>query len=197
MEDWLEPLLAAGVASLLTLFDLDRTFYLPRKVEKKILLRVWWWGFILANGVLASLFDLFLRQTEALGGTDPLFAGLGVGLAYLTLIRLKLTTFTVQGKEIPAGLELVYEGAKEFVYKRINRIALEARYEETVRLAAEQSFQELANRAKLRIEQDALLGADEKARLRDWLTGVLKDDVDEGQKKNMLADFILAGRSEP
>ena len=45
----LEPTIAGITAALLTLFDLDRVFYVPARVQRKVVLYLWWWGFILVN----------------------------------------------------------------------------------------------------------------------------------------------------
>jgi hypothetical protein len=44
-----EPTVAGMTAALLTLFDLDRTFYLPSKVPRKVALWAWWWGRLQRN----------------------------------------------------------------------------------------------------------------------------------------------------
>src|SRR6266446_1864216 len=130
-----EVVLVVVLASLLTLFDLDRTFYIPSKVAKKLQLWGWWWFFVLANGALACLVYLWAKDVDLLKAMNPWLRAVAVSLAYLSILRAKVTTFEVQGKPIPAGIELFYEGAKGFVFKRINQIAKLARRDETTVLA--------------------------------------------------------------
>lgn len=191
----MEPTIAGFTASLLTLFDLDRTFYVPAKVQSKIALRAWWWGFILVNGLAAAALYVIFKDIEALRTLNPTLKAIIVGVTYLALIRAKFTTFNIQGKEVPFGLEALYEGAKGFVYKRINSIAKAARFSETTQLAAAETLVALAARAKLSIDQDALLAADDKRKAKAWLLSVLKDDqTPEEDKRAALADFILSGQ---
>lgn len=191
----MEPTIAGFTASLLTLFDLDRTFYVPAKVQSKIALRAWWWGFILTNGLAAAALYAIFKDIEALRTLNPTLKAIIVGVTYLALIRAKFTTFNIQGKEVPFGLEALYEGAKGFVYKRINSIAKAARFSETTQLAAAETLVALGARAKLSIDQDALLASDDKRKAKAWLLSVLKDDqTSEEDKRAALADFILSGQ---
>lgn len=191
----MEPTIAAFTASLLTLFDLDRTFYVPARMQSKVALRAWWWGFILANGLAAAALYVIFKDIEALRGLNPVLKAIVVGIGYLALIRAKFTTFNVQGREVPFGLEALYEGAKGFVYKRINSIAKVARFNETTQLAASETLAALAARAKLSIEQDALLTSDDKRRAKAWLLSTLQDpNTSDEDKRAALADFILSGQ---
>ena len=108
----MEPTIAGFTASLLTLFDLDRTFYVPAKVQSKIALRAWWWGFILTNGLAAAALYAIFKDIEALRTLNPTLKAIVVGVTYLALIRAKFTTFNIQGKEVPFGLELFTKGRK-------------------------------------------------------------------------------------
>lgn len=56
----MEHLVTGATAALLTLFDLDRTFYVPSRAERKMALYSWWVGFIIINGVLAILLYMIL-----------------------------------------------------------------------------------------------------------------------------------------
>jgi hypothetical protein len=191
----LDPTVAAFTASLLTLFDLDRTFYVPARVQSKIALRAWWWGFILANGLAAAALYTIFKDIEALRGMNPTLKAIVIGVSYLALIRAKFTTFNIQGREIPFGLEALYEGAKGFVYKRINSIAKAARFRETTQLAASETLSALAARAKLGIDQDALLTTDDKRKAKAWLLTVLQDTkITDDEKRATLADFVLSGQ---
>ena len=191
----MEPAIAGLTASLLTLFDLDRTFYIPLKTPRKVALYAWWWGFIIANGAIAAALDKIFGNIESLRALDPWLRAVLIGVSYLAIIRAKFTTFSYQGKDVPFGLEALYEGAKGFVYKRINSIAKAARYEETTEHAGKFDLAELASRAKLDIEQDQLLTPEDKIRAKAWILSVLKDDAaNDFDKRAALADFILSGQ---
>jgi hypothetical protein len=191
-----EALVSGLTAGILTVFDLDRTFYLPAKINKKFRLWAWYWLFVIANGALAYGLYLLVRDIGALKALNPWLRAIAVGCTYLAIIRAKFTTFEVAGKTVPFGLELFYEAAKQFVYKRINRIAKRARYEETLELANTKSITELAPQAKLAINQDALMTVEEKRLTKEWLLKVIQEaqagnDLDQ---RAAIADFILSGQ---
>jgi hypothetical protein len=189
----MESFLTGATAALLTLFDLDRTFYVPSRAQRKAVLYAWWWGFVLINSAFAILLYEIVGSTDSLKNLHPLLRAISVGAAYLALIRLKFTTFSFQGKEIPFGLEFFYEGLKGFVFKRINKIAKQARFTETVDLAAKTTLAELTRAAKLGIEQDQLLSTDEKRTRKAWVVGVLQDaNTPEDDKKLTLANYVLS-----
>jgi len=175
---------------------LDRTFYVPARVQQKVLRYVWWFGFPLANGLLALCLYRALSDADYLKAMPPWLRALTVGASYLAIVRLKFTTFDMKGKDVPFGLELVYEGAKGFAYKRINRIAMTARFDETVTLAAAQSLPDLTARTKLAIEQNSLLSPEDRGRLKSWLVKVLQDaGATEVEKRQTLANYILSGQT--
>lgn len=191
----MEWLISAGTAAVLTLFDLDRTFYIPARTQRKIVLYVWWFGFIVLNGVIAALLLAGLKDATPFKGMQPWVRAFTIGLAYLAVIRAKVTTFSYQGRDVPFGPEALYEAAKSFVYRRINRIAMAARYDETIAMSGQCSLAELATRARLAIRQNAIMSEDEKQRAAAWLLSVLQDpNSSEADKKNLIADFILSGR---
>ncbi len=126
---------------------------------------------------------------------NPVLKAIVIGISYLALIRAKFTTFNIQGREVPFGLEALYEGAKNFVYKRINSIAKAARFSETTQLATSENLMALATRARLSIEQDALLAAEDKRKSKAWVLSVLQDaNTSEEDRRAALADFILSGQ---
>ncbi len=142
----------------------------------------------------AALYGIF-GNADSLKSTDPRLRAALIGAGYLALIRLKLTTFSVQGREVPFGLEAFYEGAKNFVYKRINRIAKAARYDETVRMANTYTLAQLVSRARISINQDAIMMPDEKRAALTWLLGVMQDaGTQDDEKRAAIADFILSGQ---
>jgi hypothetical protein len=116
----------------------------------------------------------------------------------LSLIRQKfLTTRSKDGTdETPFGIELLYEGAKDAVFRRINDIAGAARQEAVRKFSDETPLEELARKARLRIDSDALLSTQVRTELLAWIVTVLKDvDPSETDKKDALATFILYGDS--
>ena len=98
----MEMTIAGLTAGALTLFDLDRTFYVPASVSGRAAFALWWWGFILGNAVLAVLLYLTLATIEPFAGMPPIVRGLVIGISYLALIRLKFTTFSFGGQDVPA-----------------------------------------------------------------------------------------------
>jgi len=191
-----EHLVAAMVASILTIFDIDRTFYLPAKIDKKLQLLLWYWAFVLANGALALGLSAWIQQAGLLGDWNWVLRGLTVGGAYLAIIRAKFTTFDFGGRTIPFGFELIYEAAKDFAYKRINRIAKAARNTEATALADSKTLQQLGQQAKLDINQNALLNEDEKRVSKEWLLKVIGEAKagDDFDQRATIADYLLSGR---
>jgi hypothetical protein len=188
--------LAFCTAAVLTLFDLDRVFHIPSNIQRKAALYSWWWGFVILNGVIASFLLTTVKNVEPFKGMEsgPMRAFL-VGLAYLAVIRAKVTTFSYQGRDVPFGPEALYEAAKNFIYKRINRIAMDARYDEAIALANQHSIEDLVTRARLAIRQNAILSEEEKQRNASWLLSVLQDSAaGDFEKRATIADFILSGK---
>ena len=190
----MEFVIAGATAALLTLFDLDRTFYIPTSTPSRVALWSWWWGFVVANGALAAGLYGLLGGAEGLKQLSPELGAFAIGIGYLALIRLKFTTFNFHDNEVPFGIEAFYEAARSYAYKRINRIARDARYAETMALASSTSLADLASRARLSIEQDMLIDFEEKRHRKAWLVRVEKDtSLSELDKKLTIADFILSG----
>ena len=96
---------------------------------------------------------------------------------------------------MPLGPEALYEGAKGMVYRRINRITKAARFSETNELAKAETLDTLVSRAKLSVNQDALLSLDEKSRALIWILTLLEDKESTDEDKRLaLADFLLSGQ---
>lgn len=191
----MEQFATGATAALLTLFDLDRTFYVPSRVQRKLALYAWWFGFILVNAALAVLLYEIGGNIEALNGLNPYLKAVIFGIGYLALVRLKFATFNFQGNQVPFGLEASYDAGKTFVFRRINSIAIQARRDETRGLADGKTFKELAEESKFVIDADMLLSAEERASRRKWLLKVLQDAVaSEDEKKITLANYIKSGQ---
>jgi hypothetical protein len=163
-------------------------------VRQKAALYAWWWGFVIANGLVAAM-AYQIADPFFPASWHPWVRAVAVGLAFLAFIRLKFATFKVHDKEVPFGLEAFYDEAKRFVFKRINQIAKAARYDETVQLASTLALQELVRRVKLSIEQDSLLTPEERRDAKAWVLTVINDhEADEYEKKTALANYFLSGQ---
>ena len=187
----------ALIAGLLTLFDLDRQFYVPARTPQKARLYAWWWSFVLGNAALAVLVYLIVQDAEMFRNLNPWLKASLIGTGYQALMRSKLTTVRWHGDDVPVGPELFYEGAKHFVLKRINAIAKLARRQETERLAGTETLSKLAQRARLSINQDALLSAEEKASALSWVQQVEAEGAavaDNFDQRAALANYILSGQ---
>ena len=199
METAWTCLIAGGLAGLITLLELDRTFYVPKKTSEWLKLQAWWWGFIVCNAVLAAGLFLIVGDLEAFAKqieSRPLRAVL-IGLGYLALIRLKIATVNIQDSQQSVGLEALYEGLKGFFYKRINGIVRKARHEETTELAKSSSLTDLLQRARNDLKLNDLLPSDKKKALLDWIHRIEKDPIStEDDKKFSLANFILSDRAD-
>lgn len=189
-----EMLISGATAGILTLFDLDRTFYIPEKIDKRVRLWCWWWGFVVVNAVLGGSFYWFFGDLEQLESIKSPIRALVVGASYLAIVRLKITTIDMNGKPIPLGLELLYEGAKDFFFKRINRIAIAARRDETMALASISSLQDLKWKALHRAKVDAMVSNLDRVQIEDWIRKVCNDSIEEFEKNLALADYILSGK---
>lgn len=188
--------IAAVVAAVLTLIDMDRVFYVPRTVQRKIALYFWWVGFVAVNGALAGAAVLFLAPGPPFKDWDVVVRGLAIGFGYLALIRLKFTTIMIGDKEVPLGIEAAYEGVKQAAFKRINSIAKKARIAEATSLAETKTLAALAEDARVNIDLDSLLKPSEKEEAKRWVARVVLDATTSGERnaKITLADFILSGR---
>lgn len=186
---------AATFAGILTLFDLDRIFYIPSSVGRKLELRCWWWGFILANALLAALLYGLVKEQAPLKDIAEGFRSSLVGLGYLALVRIKFTTFPGQGQDVVLGLEPAYEGVKRYFFKRINKIALDASVAETKEMAGRHTLDQLRKDAERYIMHNRLLTKEEQDRAKEWVKRTAEGaGVPEDQKKETLAYFILSGQ---
>jgi hypothetical protein len=191
----MEYLVTGATAGLLTLFDLDRTFYVPSRVRQKLTLYAWWFGFILINAGLAVSFYGMVGNIDALNALNGYFRAVIFGIGYLALARLKFATFNYQGSQVPFGLEAFYDASKTFVFRRINRIAIQARRDETKELADSTSIKDLAVETKFAIGADMLLTAEERTARQRWLLKVLQDAAaSEQEKKIVLANYLKSGQ---
>lgn len=195
--DWeqvLCGLITVVLAVILTVLDMDKTFYIPRDAKKRLALRVLWWSFAVANGCAALILYFSIKGLSDFRSWNPFALAATTGVAYLAILRAKLATFRFEGKDVPFGFEALYDACREYIFKRINRIAKEARRKEALELSRRETLATLAQDAFNAIENDALTSEDEKADARQWLENLLEESVDGEQKRLVLAIFILSGR---
>ncbi|MBI1918049.1 MAG: hypothetical protein HYS12_25435 [Planctomycetes bacterium] len=192
----MEPVVSGLIAAILTLFDIDRVFYVPKKGTGKVILYCWWYGFVLANGLLAVVLYLLLVELNIPSGTSPWGRATLAGFGYLVLIRTKLATFTINEKDVPVGLELIYEKGKEFAFKRINRIVREARTAEAQELCDSKSTtNELVDRAELQLLNDSLLSDAQREETMKTITAIVNDKkIEDRRKRIFIAHYILTGK---
>lgn len=190
-------LLAALVASTITMLDLDRTFYVPAGATQRLTLWAWWWLFVVLNGLLAVGTYLALRHLEPFAEWSPWVSAGGIGMTYLALMRLKFSTFTFQGKEVPFGIEFFYEAAKEAVFRRINAIARSARVAEASEKAKGVDVKTLALEARAMAMNDALLSLDENKAIVGWIKAVVESKLDDDDKRIWLATYLCSGTLTP
>ena len=183
--------LAALIAGVLTYCDLAAVFDPPpHGLEWRPWFRLsaWWWGFILANALLAGLLFHALREKEYFKELDPWLAAFLAGAGYTALIRLKLTTLP---NNTPFGIEAFYEGLKNLVHKRINRIIRAWRMEQSEKLA-QADIGALRQRALLMVGSDALLSSEERTARNTWIEQTAAEaGTPEPDRKRVLALFIM------
>ncbi len=191
---WLEFALAGLVAVLLTLFEIARTFYVPKVPQHRRVFLWWGGGFVLANGILAVLLYSGVRNLGPLQPLNGYVRAFLVGASYLILVRSKLATIKVGEQEVPLGLEYVYNAAKEFVYKGMNSRSVASLTEEAAQLAGRQSLKELASTVNAYITNHNLLTPQEKTARKAWLLKTLQDATTDDEKRLILATYILSER---
>ena len=189
----MQVLISGAIAALLTFFDIARTFYMPSG-KRRVYFLLWAIVFVLANGALACLLYQAVKDFTSLASFSPYLKATLVGASYLVLVRSKLATIKVQDQEVPLGLEYVYNGAKEFVYKGMNRISMAGLTEEAGKLVKEQSLKQLADTARAYITNNNLLSDQEKTARKAWLLKILQEGTTEGEKQVTLATYILSER---
>lgn len=187
-------LIAVVTAGVVTFLDVDNTFYIPDKVEKRLQLWSLVLSFVLANGLLAGCSYWALKDSSLVKDLPEWGKSLAIGLSYLSLVKQKFANISTGGSEEPFGLEFFYNSAKYSVYKRINRIAKQARRLETQDLANNHDLDELLREAELSVRQDALLSSEEKRQKElDYIRSIYNDvGANDKMKALTLADYILS-----
>jgi hypothetical protein len=188
-----EIVVACAIAALLTFFDIARTFYMPSGKRRAFFL-LWAAVLILAHGVLSALLYQAVKNLGSLASVSPYLRAVAVGASYLVLVRSKLATIKVQNEEVPLGLEYLYNAAKDFVYKGMNRISIAGLTEEAAARAQQQTLKLLASTVSAYITNNNLLSEQEKTARKAWLLKILEDGTPEDEKKITLATYILSER---
>lgn len=190
-------LLAAVLAAVLTYADLDTVFEAPPTLGWMpwFKLCVAWWGFVLVNGALAALLYYALDESEVIKAGNRWLKGLAIGAGYSALIRAKLTTLSVNGRDVPVGLETFYEGFKGLIHRRINRIIRQWRADETERLI-QLDIPTLRVKARSLVMSDSLLTQEQKQKTLAWIDEIANDaGLQDGDRRTYLATFIVSGQT--
>ncbi|MEM1369053.1 MAG: hypothetical protein AAGG02_13760 [Cyanobacteria bacterium P01_H01_bin.15] len=189
-------IIAFSIAGFVTYLEVDRTFYFPEKLNKRAWLYFWICLFVMGNGGLAVvLYITLVTEFNLFSDWSRWSRAAVVGAGYLALARQKFTSYSTEASEFPLGFELVYQLANQAVYKRINRIASQARYEETIELASREgvTVTDLKRRCELSIRQDALLSSEARDKQKQLIQEIINDaDLDEETKKWWLAGYVLS-----
>jgi hypothetical protein len=199
VEPFFPALVAAALAGLLTYIDLDRVFDAPPTVKgwnwwKLVAL---WWGFVLANATLAGLLYYALDEAGVFKEMNPWLKGLAVGAGYAALIRTKLTTLSLNGQEIPVGLETVYEGLKNLIHRRINHIIRLWRAAETEKLT-QSDTPTLRHKARTLVMSDALMSQEQRTEALAWIESIATGKgIEDGDRRIHLATFLITGQMRP
>jgi len=196
---WLAYLIAFALASVLTFFETANRFYFPesetyeRKLEGLVAL------FCALNGGLADTLLWIVRASgwDRVTTIKPILQGIIFGLGYLTVAKSKLLGITTaKGEDVPVGPEYLYNQAKDYFYRRFNRLSNRGLSDDIGVLTKAKSLTELARDTKLQIDNHQLLGDAEKVARKTWLTSVLEDAKStEDDKKSAIAAFFLKDKN--
>jgi hypothetical protein len=195
LQPYTGSLIAAITTALLIIFDLDRIFYWPRSIRKRTGMLCWAFIFLVSNGILSGLFYTLFEQLDQIKDNPIWLKGMLLGIAFLTVIHLKVTSLNVRETDVPVGLDILYEGGKTFVFKRINNLSSNGRIDDASTLSNRHELGDLGSRAKRLIDRDQLLSIDQKSSDKSWLTRVINDAAaNDADKKEIVADYILTRR---
>lgn len=197
--EWQSATVAGVLAAFLTYTDLDRVFDPTQQMKgwDRCKLTCLWWGFVIANGLLALALLYALDELGYLKETNPWLKGLIVGGGYATLIRTKLTTLPIGGKDIPFGFEMVYESIKGMIHKRINRIIRQSRAEEMEKLT-QLDTEALRTKARTLVMSDALVNDDQSKVTLQWIQEIaVGKGIQDADRRIHLATFIVTGQTRP
>ena len=147
-------------------------------------------GFCFRERNSRRLFVLRLRDTY-FKSLNPWLGALASGAGYTALVRLQFTTLPVNGKNTPIGLETIYEGLKNLVHRRINRIIRTWRMEQSETLART-NLPNLRQRALLMVGTDVLLTSEQRNATRRWVEETAGHEATpEADRRRVLALYII------
>jgi hypothetical protein len=147
-----------------------------------------------ANAGLAVALYVTVSQAASVNAEHPWVNAITVGFGYPALVRLKITTLPINGKATPIGLDTFYEGLKNLVHKRINRIIREWRMERTASLA-KQDVNALRQQSKTLVMSDSLMSDDQRKEANAWIEQiVVAAGIADDDRRLLLATFILTGQ---
>jgi|ERR1041385_784017 hypothetical protein len=194
--DWVDLIIAAAVAALLTYLEISRKFRFPEAIPHRARLFTWWYGFVAGNAGLAALLYPLAIQAEWIHKMPPVLRGAAVGVGYLSIVRQKFMTAPKEKSDdgAPVGIEYVYEAVKREVHEQINRLAIVARSAAVKQKIASTTLTDLVFEGRLRVQQDQLATATQKAETLAWLAAVAGDaTLAENDKKSTIATYVLFG----
>jgi hypothetical protein len=184
------------IVAILTYFDLDTVFDPPANLSwgPWFRLQVAWWGFVLANAGLAGGLYFILSEISYFQETNSWLKATYVGFGYPALVRLKFTTLPINGQATPIGIDTFYEGLKNLVHKRINRIIREWRMEKTGSLA-QLPLGALRQQSETLVLSDALMSDEQRKSANAWIEQtVTAEGIGDDYRRLLLAIFILTGQ---
>jgi hypothetical protein len=196
-DDWIDLVIAGLVAALLTFLEIDRKFRFPEAIKKRRALNLWWWGFVAGNAILAALLYPLAIQVDWIHKMPYVIRGAFIGVGYLSIVRQKFMTAPSKQSDddgSPVGIEYVYDSVKKTVHEHINRIAIAERTAAVKAKIKETSLEQLSLDARIRIQNDVLLGADGKKEALTWLVSVMSDGgTKDDAKAVFIATYVLFG----
>src|ERR1043165_765755 len=162
--DWVDLIIAAAVAALLTYLEISRKFRFPEAIPHRARL-------VAGNAGLAALLYPLAIQAEWIHKMPPVLRGAAVGVGYLSIVRQKFMTAPKEKSDdgAPVGIEYVYEAVKREVHEQINRLAIVARSAAVKQKIASTTLTDLVFEGRLRVQQDQLATATQKAETLAWL----------------------------
>jgi hypothetical protein len=195
--DWVDLVIAAATAALLTYLEISRKFRFPEAIPHRGKLFTWWYGFVIVNGGLAALLYPLAIQADWIHKMPPVLRGFAIGVGYLSIVRQKFMTAPSKEKSdegAPVGIEYVYEAVKREVHEQINRLAIDARSAAVKTKIASTSLTQIVFEARLRVQQDQLTTAAQKAETLAWVATVANDaNLAEDEKAATIATYVLFG----
>src|SRR4051812_39373332 len=90
--EWVDLLIAAATAGVLTYLEIDRKFRFPDAMKRRRLLYSWLWSFVLGNALLAGFLFPLAMKANWVAQLPAYIRGVVVGVGYLSIVRQKFMT---------------------------------------------------------------------------------------------------------